>query len=403
MDSPHAPLHRLRLRHWVAIDCAASVLLTFATSLNWGPLSLLRLHGPQGAGTILMVGALVAGLRQLWPRTVVSLLAVGWAVATALGDYPGSALPVAFAIYSIPLRLPHRDATRWLASALAVTVAGPLLHLISPHGSPYPGATALVRDGVLVALAWVVGFAVRQQRTYAAGLREQAEQKSREELAQFRRMVSEERLEIARELHDVMAHNMGLIAVQAGVANYVVAEHPDEAARALSSIEEISRGALREMRAMLGMLRSGNHSADSTDMAHELLPAPRLADLRNLADRTGAAGVHVTLDIQGRERPLPAGLDLAAYRVVQEAVTNVIKHASTDACRVTVTYEEDALMLDVTDAGRGADMSGEDPSIGHGIVGMRERVAMYGGQLRAESMPGGGFQVNARFPLGVDG
>jgi signal transduction histidine kinase len=175
------------------------------------------------------------------------------------------------------------------------------------------------------------------------------------------------------------------------VANYVVGEHPEEAARALSSIEETSRGALREMRALLGVLRAEGDEA--------LVPAPGLADLKGLVDRTAEAGVRVELDVRGDQPRLSAGLDLAAYRVVQEAVTNVIKHAATDRCRVTVSYVADALDLEITDGGAGPGPAGRGPAAGHGLTGMRERVGMYGGELSAAPLPGGGFRVAARFPL----
>ena len=154
-----------------------------------------------------------------------------------------------------------------------------------------------------------------------------------------------------------------MIAVQAGVANYVAGTRPEEAARALSSIEETSRGALHEMRALLGVLRDEGTSGAG------LVPAPGLADLKTLADRTGEAGVRVDLDIHGARPALPAGLDLAAYRVIQEAITNVIKHAATDRCRVAVGYEDQSLNLEITDNGIGAGRSTPGPGTGHGITG----------------------------------
>jgi signal transduction histidine kinase len=186
---------------------------------------------------------------------------------------------------------------------------------------------------------------------------------------------------------------MSLIAVQAGVANYVVKTHPEEAARALCSIEETSRGALSEMRALLGVLRTDDAGC---------LPAPGLTDLDSLVERTAEAGVQVTLDVSGERPRLSAGLDLAAYRVIQEAITNVIKHAGTDRCRVAVTYRRQALTLEITDTGRG--WNGDDAAgTGHGTAGMRERVSMYGGEFHAGPRPGHGFLVTARFPLTSDG
>jgi signal transduction histidine kinase len=182
---------------------------------------------------------------------------------------------------------------------------------------------------------------------------------------------------------------MSLIAVQAGVANHVADERPDEVRRALSSIEETSRGALREMRALLGVLRD--------DGKEDPAPAPGLAELGTLVRRAAAAGVRVELDVTGEPPALSAGLELAAYRVVQEAVTNVIKHAATDRCQVIVTYRPDAFTVEVVDDGRG---DGTVPAqAGHGIAGMRERVGMYGGEFHAGPRSGPGFRVTARFPL----
>jgi signal transduction histidine kinase len=189
---------------------------------------------------------------------------------------------------------------------------------------------------------------------------------------------------------------MSLIAVQAGVANYVINDNPREAARALSSIEQTSRGALHEMRALLGVLRTDSTAPAGHDS--DLVPEPGLADLDALIERAAHAGLRVDLDVRGQRSPLSAGLNLAAYRVIQEAITNVVKHAATDRCRVTIAYQEDALTLEVTDSGSGQYGSGKQTT-GHGIVGMRERVGMYGGQFHAAPLPGHGFQVTARFPL----
>jgi len=261
-----------------------------------------------------------------------------------------------------------------------------------------------------VAGAWVVGELVRQRRAYDAVLREQAEQVRREEIAEARRAATATRVGIARELHDVVAHSLSLIAVQAGVANWVVESRPAEAARALTSIEEISRGALREMRALLGVLR-----VDETELTAEsaaFAPARGLADLPELAERVSAAGPGVTVTIDGTPAPLLPGLDLAAYRVVQEAVTNVVKHAGATTCQVIVGYQPGALILEITDNGHGRTATPSPPAGGHGVTpaptpaapghgltGMRERVTMYGGELTTGPAPGGGFRVTASFPL----
>jgi signal transduction histidine kinase len=367
------------------------------------------LHGiPRWAAAVLVsAGLLPAAFRRRWPRAVLALVVASQAAATAISSSPAPPLAVAFVMYLIPLRFPRREALRLLAGTLLVMAAGLVTFGVVRHGIYGTGGMAtaaglMLEGGLLVVAAWMIGYGVRQQRAYAAGLREQADRRAREQLAEARRARSEERLQIAREMHDVVAHSMSLIAVQAGVANYVVSAHPEEAARALSSIEQTSRGALREMRALLGMLRAeGNGAGPESDDAG-LVPAQGLADLDSLIERTAQAGVRVDLDVSGERARLSAGLDLAAYRVIQEAITNVIKHAAADRCRVTVAYQEDMLTLEVTDGGRGEGCSGSgagSPAAGHGIAGMRERVGMYGGEFRAGPVPEGGFRVTARFPL----
>jgi len=387
-----APLTRLRPGHWIAIDAVIAVLLLFVSG------GLADITGlPRWAAVVIgALAVLPAAVRRRWPRAVLALTAAGWATVAAVSFSVEPPLALAFVMYLIPVRLTRAEALRLLAGSLVVAAAGVIAFGLVRHGVYRAGgmraAAGLgLESGLLIVGAWLIGYLVRLQRAYTAGLWAQGDRQAREQLAEARRANSEERLRIARELHDVVAHSMSLIAVQAGVANYVVGEHPEEAARALSSIEETSRGALREMRALLGVLRAEGDEA--------LVPAPGLADLKSLVDRTAEAGVQVCLDVLGDRPRLSAGLDLAAYRVIQEAVTNVIKHAATDRCRVTVSYAADALDLEITDGGAGPRPAGRDPAAGHGLTGMRERVGMYGGELSAAPLPGGGFRVAARFPL----
>jgi signal transduction histidine kinase len=399
MDPLRLPLHkRLRPGHWVAIDYAITVLMALAYVVLGRDLA--RLDGPRwAAATVVAVSVLPAAARRPWPRAVLALVVVGQAVATALGANPQPALAVAFVMYLIPLRFPRREALWWLAASLLTMAAGLLALRGRTHISPpvRNAAGVLLISALLITVAWMIGYSVRQQRAYTAAQQLHAQRQARAEIAEARRAISEQRLQIARELHDVVAHTMSVIAVQAGVANYVINEDPQEAARALSSIEKTSRGALSEMRALLGMLRTDDGPGTGpAGPDRELVPTPGLADLDALVEKAANAGLVVDLDIHGERPQLPAGLDLAAYRVVQEATTNVIKHAATDRCSVTVAYQPEALTLQVTDRGRRTPGS---LAVGHGIIGMRERVAMYGGQLRAAPMPGHGFQVTARFPL----
>jgi signal transduction histidine kinase len=405
----------------MAIDCAVTAAMVLVYSAEFTtPAYLPGIPAWAAAATALAV--LPAALRRRWTRTVLALVATGGAALTALSTSVGLPLAVAFVMYLIPLRFPPQEALRLLVGTLLVTAAGFAVFGVVPHGIYRTGGIAkaaglLLVGGLLITAAWMIGNSVRQQRAYLAGRQAQAERRAHEQMAEARRASSEERLQIARELHDVVAHSMSLIAVQAGVANYVVAAQPEEAARALSSIEQISRGALREMRALLGVLRSdapaagsgpaGDGGGPASPGRAGLVPAPGLGDLDRLVARTAEAGVRVDLDVRGERPSLPAGLDLAAYRVIQEAITNVIKHAATDCCRVALAYQEDALTLEITDSGHGADGSGPgsagaghgSPAEGHGLAGMRERVGMYGGKLRAAPRPEGGFRVTAWFPL----
>jgi signal transduction histidine kinase len=408
MDPLAPPPQRLRPARLVAIDCAFTALILLVC-FELKAVPFLRGIPQWSAALIVAVAVIPAAFRRRWPRTVLALVVAAEAVATAVSSSPVPPLAAAFVIYLIPLRFPRRDALWLLAGTLLVTAAGLAAFALAPHGAggpetgtPGKAAGLLLEGGLLVTVAWLAGYAVRQQRAQAAGRREQAERRAREQQAEARRAKSEERLQISRELHDVVAHTLSVIAVQAGVAGYVIGERPEEAARALSSIEQTSRSALNEMRALLGVLRDEETGARS---GAALVPAPGLADLGGLVERAREAGVRVDLSVRGERPWLPAGLDLAAYRIIQEAVTNVIKHAAADQCRVTVAYQQDMLALEVTDSGSGpAAGGGEFPvTAGNGIVGMRERAAMYGGEVRAAPLPGRGFGVTARFPLAGTG
>ena len=329
---------------------------------------------------LIVASVLPVAVRRRWPRTVLAVVTFASAVILALAaSDPAPQLAVGFAIYLIPSRFPRRQALWLLGGTLTALAAGLAVFAATPHGGPQVGdvraaLASLAENVLLVAGSWVICYLIRQRHAYARALAQQAER--------------DDRIRIARELHDVVAHGLSLIAVQAGVANWVVESQPAEAARALASIEEISRGALREMRALLGVLRVED------DGAADLEPAHGLADLPALADRVTAAGIKVTLDVRGEPRDLLPGLDLAAYRVAQEALTNVIKHSGATSCLVIIRYEAAAVGLEITDDGVGA--AGHRD--GHGIKGMRERVALYDGTFQAGPRPEGGFTVTAWFP-----
>ena len=257
-----------------------------------------------------------------------------------------------------------------------------------------------VGNTLVLAAAWLLGNFVGDRRAYATQLEERTAEleQAREDLA--RRAVAEERLRLARELHDVVAHSMSVIAVQSGVGAHVAATQPEEARKALAAIETISRAALEELRRLLGVLRQD----DSDEPQGSLAPVPGLADLDTLLAQVAKAGLAVKLRVEGTRPELPAGVDLSAYRIVQEALTNVVKHAGPARAQVVVCYGDQEVAVEVTDNGKGVAPAGDGRTakVGHGIIGMRERVALFGGDLEAGPRPGGGFRVAARLPFTAD-
>jgi signal transduction histidine kinase len=236
-----------------------------------------------------------------------------------------------------------------------------------------------------MAASCTVGLLSRERREHAVALRAQ-------EVAEA---VTAERLWIARELHDMVAHRIGIIAIQAGVGSRVIQTQPAEAREALRAIEATSRETLSGLRRTLVALRQADPESAASGQA-SLAPSPRLADIERLAAATADAGVRVDVRFSGEQRPLPADIDLSAYRIVQEALTNVVRHAGTGHRRVTVDYGDEELSVEVVDDGRGAK---NELAHGFGLVGMRERVGLLHGHLSAGPRPEGGFRVAAQLPL----
>jgi len=523
---PHAPLtQRMRTGHWIAIDCVVAAFSALFV--------LIAVHRAfMGSGQMwLAIGLLMAAgvfipvaLRRRAPVMAFGALLI---LAVLFGDmatgflFPGAAvaavslvfLSAAYVLYTVTVTSSRRTGGAALALALAL-----LVFIGGTARNRNEGAPAvLVPVGLASVIAWMTGYSVRQRRLYVVRLQQQAATSA----------VADERLRIARELHDVVAHSMSVIAVQAGYGQYVIDDSPDGAREALGAIQVTSREALDEMRRMLGVLRQqdvtptpGQVDAWQADGAAEpgpatgaagwsaagagrgavgavgavrasgdgagcdevpdgaggdlarqaavvgpglgrggsapLAPAPGLANLDRLIKRTCSAGVKVSLEVYGNARPMPAGLDLSAYRIVQEALTNVVKHAGSGArCTVHLGYDEGVLAIRVTDdggsstmlprytgpsaagrqepAGQAADdkipaavgvnapggavaraeaarnghgtVSGwrvpSDPpaTAGHGIIGMRERAHLCGGKFSARPLAEGGFQVTASLPL----
>jgi signal transduction histidine kinase len=244
----------------------------------------------------------------------------------------------------------------------------------------------------IFAAAWALGDNLRTRRAYLAELEARAERLEREQEETARRAVAEEQARIARELHDVISHNVSVMVIQAAAGGDVFATRPDRAREALGSIESTGRDALVELRRLLGVVRP----ASDDDVGAGFEPQPGLARLPELIEHVTAAGLSVELTVAGEPRGLPAGVDLSAYRIVQEALTNTLKHAHAANARVMIRYADASLELEVIDDGSSAGIAGR----GRGIIGMHERTALLGGELSAGPRPSGGFGVRATMPLG---
>jgi len=444
---PRPPLtKRMRRGHWIALDCVAGGLAAVAEMALVG-----QRPGIVAVPAVLLLGVAVfvpVALRRLAPVAAFGALIILGVLLAAEGFAPGIVfLAVAYVLYLVTATSNRRTSGAALGLALIVIV----LILLADHRVAHNNGDAglLIPAAFALIVCWIAGYSMRQRRLYAQMLQEQATSSA----------VAEERLRIARELHDVVAHSMSVIAVQAGYGQYVIDSSPSDARDALGAIQATSRDALEEMRRMLGVLRQQDAAAapapavtappaapgtappaaaglpaapareaaaagapgvpgapgapaagrGATGMTAPLAPAPGLARLGRLIERTNGAGVQVSLERSGEVRAVPAGVDLSAYRIIQEALTNVVKHAGGGArCVVSIDYGEQALHIRVTDDGGGSlVLSPAGPGAlgvpvggtGHGIIGMRERANLCGGDFTAGALSAGGFEVNATLPL----
>ncbi|MFE2180004.1 sensor histidine kinase [Streptomyces sp. NPDC059455] len=402
--------------HLLAVDaCVAGVVTAAYVALagQGGSDGLPRFSGPVWAGWLVAagVGAPLA-IRRLWPLPALAVVLGATAAATLLDITRDPYLSTALALYAVALLIPPRRAVVTLALTLAVSAAAVITGeaVLTPSG-PWPealGTAALV--WLVVGGAWAAGRAVRQRRARAV----------RRERRLAEEALAEERLRIARELHDIVSHSLSVIVVKASVANHVAEERPEETRDAIGAIERTGREALTEMRRALGMLRgdpatphtpgagAGPHASGAGAGPHtsgagsaRMAPPPGLDDLPSLVRRAEQAGIRIRLRTR-LAADLPAGTALTVYRIVQEALTNVVKHAGDGThCEVTVTADtRGQVQIEVVDdgAGRAAASGRGDLRGGHGLVGMRERAMMYGGTLQAGPRPGGGFAVSASLP-----
>ena len=426
---------RLRPGFWAVLDYGIAFLLAliifelmFKSTRSYR-LSAAPWHARDWYPVLLTVGlAVPVALRRRGPLRAFAVILTACAVTIAVGGtiIPGPLLPLAVALYLVAATGRRTVAVSALGAGLAVlALQGLVLHL----GRRGAGDAAVA--SLVIITCWTVGYAVQQRRAYTVNLREQVASTA----------VTQERLRIARELHDVVAHSMTVVAVQAGFGEYVFDSQPGEARAALGAIQTVSREALTDMQRLLGVLRQaaergdggGGRGGSRALRGHDgvvgaagrgdgaaavrddrapvapLTPAPGLADLDRLVARTAGAGLQVAVERTGWVRDIPAGIDLSAYRIVQEALTNVVKHSGAATCQVVIGYGASDLSVEIADPGPCAsaaagagDSRGIAPltaSAGHGLVGMRERVSLCGGEFSAAPLPGQGFKVAARLPL----
>jgi signal transduction histidine kinase len=374
---------------WLAIDAVVAMVL--AAAMLRGLQVSASTSVPVGAGLVLVMCAGVA-TRRLVPLLSLFVTALASGALAYLGSNKDPMVALALVLYTVAVRA--RPTVALAGLLLAETAV-----LIASHSSALSRMppSGIISTALVQAAAWTIGIAVRSQRAYAAGLKQQAEQRVRAETDRSQRALAEERLRIARELHDVIAHTMSVIAVQASVGAHVIDAHPTEGRATLRTIEQASHRALQELRAMLSVLRE--RGAEPPD-AQTLAPAPSLSDLPALIERTQQAGLAIDVATTGRPRPLPAGVELATYRIVQEALTNVVRHANARHAWVELVYHPQALDITVTDDGAGACLP-VSTSDGHGVIGMRERVALHGGEFTAGPYDSRGFRVHAVLPVAV--
>jgi signal transduction histidine kinase len=350
--SPGAPSTSL----WFAVPAVAVLILPLFTR-RWFPFGAPAAYWILATALSFVDGVLIPSIESLFP--------VGLASAVLLGNL--------------------RDARQaWTGLAIVLGGITTVVYNIPGHAT-----TELVLIPVDFGIAWAAGFALRMRGEQAEAAEIRAAQAEREREAAARIAVAEERARIARELHDIVAHAVSVMVLQIGAVRHKLPQALEEDKDALRGVEQAGRSALAEMRRLLGAMRH-----DGEDL--ELTPQPGLDGLDSLLEEVGRAGLPVRLHLDGDRFPLPRAIDLSAYRIIQEGLTNALKHAHASHADVTVHYGSNELQIEIRDDGRGTSTT---DGLGHGLVGMRERVKIYGGEMTTGSASGGGFVVNTRLPL----
>lgn len=341
-------------------------------------------HHVDAAGmALLVIAPLATSLRRVWPAGILVVVVAATAAYLALGyPYGPTLLSPALAAYAVGSRVPLPQSAAIVLGALALYLPGALVP------TPMPAWLGTVANQVgwyllLLLLPWAVGVYVRAGR----------EGRTRKREEELRQRAYQERLEIAREVHDVVGHGLAVINMQAGVALHVVDRRPEQARVALEAIRQASGDALEELRRTLAVFRQQEPGGARR-------PAPGLDQLGGLVEAMAEGGLAVDLEVRGDRPPTTAAVELAAYRIVQESLTNVLRHAAATRARVRVTFAGGWMDLDIVDDGRGR--AGQPTAGGHGIAGMRERASALGGEFEAGPAPGRGFGVHARLPLTED-
>lgn len=373
-----------------------------AALLSLGELSGESINGlrePDLLGVVLiLVGAFALIWRRSVPIVVVLLVAGVSSVFYTLNYGSFMAFVGTAALYSVAAHEPNRRMA-WIVIGTVATglvVLAGFTVLDGPDGFSIFDASGMVISISAVVLA---GAVIRNKNEIFADTKERAERAEADRKAAAERAVANERLRIAREMHDVVAHGMSLITVQAAAAREIVDTRPDDAARLMHSVETTGRNSLADMRRMLGVLRNDEPS-ETNGHRSEMTPQPSLDDLGTIIAHCNEAGTPTGLDVSGDRRQLAPGLELAAFRTVQEALTNAVKHGGEAAtASVALHYDDAELHITVTDTGRGAAAGLSQATGGHGLIGMRERIELYDGRLMTGPRPGGGYEVRASLPL----
>jgi signal transduction histidine kinase len=388
-------IERIRSVNPHAVD--ALLALAFTAAALWTAAERVSADGPFRGDDFLGVALLLLQTLPVAARRVaplgaltVSVAAISLHIGIGYEGVPAGTFAALVIVYSAASLTGLREA---ILAAL-ITTAGIIIYFTTDRGDP--GPTQAVTTFATYAASWGLGVYARSRRAYTSIVEERASLLEREREVRAREAVAGERARIARELHDMVGHALNLMVIQSGGAQRVFESRPELVRESLASIEATGRQALTEMERMLGMLR-GTEASDES-----LSPQPGLSDVDTLAARVSEAGLPVDVTIEGAPVALPASIDLSAYRIIQEALTNALKHAGPARAGVHIRYLSDSLELEIVDDGHGAsrDGVGDDRGGGRGLVGMNERVGLFGGELSAAPRLEGGFRVHARLPLG---